>query len=351
MSEQISKHKWAAIIYGRSYHLDFRFITLPQDFTEQKKDWAAEYILATLSEANKLSDHPRWSLFKDESHCIIGLTCMVRDLLQNIISQDGIELFSKDDKGRPLYVFVGYVTKLNQQKSLMDFPLYSEQSLQPFQNLYQHIIEVWWVEEYSKNSKKPFYDEYQTVNFEHSQINIESNLELEKSINHQKKQPYHIYLWQNNLEQNQRLWTSVAACDRPTSVCLGNQKVKHILNSPFLNQTVNQDTLKILDNNLIEKINQDKSKSFSSKKISQFIVNKAKEDIETTLRQAQIIKDKSQHLLQNMSDRSKEIPPVSISSPHNEKQQIEEGDRTIDQSFGFKTKSDEQKDRETHEWF
>ena len=350
MSEQISKHKWAAIIYGRSYHLDFRFITLPQDFTEQKKDWAAEYILATLSQANKLSERPRWSLFKDESHCVIGITCMVRDLLQDIISQDGIELLSKDNQGRPLYVFVGYATPLNQHKSLLNFPSYNEQSLQPFHNLYQHILKVWWVEEYCENSKKPFFDEYQTINFEHNKINIEPNVQLERPINDCEKQPHHIYLWQNNLEQNQQLWSSAALCDRPTSVCLGNQKLKHILKSPFLNQTVTQDALEILDNHFIEKTEHSKHQSSNKKKLAQIITNKAKEDLETTLRQARIIKDKSQYLLQNISDRSKERSSLSLSPPHIEKQQLSASDRVIDQNFGFKTKSNEQKDRD-REWF
>ena len=78
---EFTTHEWAAIIYGRSYHIDFRFISIPQDFTNIEKNWAAQYILSTFRQANKLSSSPRWSLFKNRSHCILGVTCMVRDLL------------------------------------------------------------------------------------------------------------------------------------------------------------------------------------------------------------------------------------------------------------------------------
>ena len=73
--------QWAAIVYGRSYHLDFRIIAVPEDFTKRDIDWAMPYILATTRRANKLITHPRWSLFKNESHCVVGVTCMVRDLI------------------------------------------------------------------------------------------------------------------------------------------------------------------------------------------------------------------------------------------------------------------------------
>jgi len=107
----MSEEKWAAIVYGRSYHLDFRFITIPHNFTAQDIQWATPYILATTQKARNLANSPRWSLFKNDSYCIVGVTCMVRDLIPQL-GEDLIEVMSKDDQGRPLYVFVGYVAQL-----------------------------------------------------------------------------------------------------------------------------------------------------------------------------------------------------------------------------------------------
>ena len=58
----MSREGWAKIVYGRSYHLDFRFITIPQDFERDDLAWASQHILATTRQARNLTDRPRWSL-------------------------------------------------------------------------------------------------------------------------------------------------------------------------------------------------------------------------------------------------------------------------------------------------
>ncbi len=57
--------KWAGIVYGRSYNLDFRLIAIPEDFTINETHWALEHIIPTTRAAGKLPHHPRWSLFKN----------------------------------------------------------------------------------------------------------------------------------------------------------------------------------------------------------------------------------------------------------------------------------------------
>ena len=81
MSKDIPQRQWAAIVYGRTYHLDFRFITIPHDFTASDITWASQHILATTHQARNLPSNPRWSLFKNDSYCVVGITCMVRDLI------------------------------------------------------------------------------------------------------------------------------------------------------------------------------------------------------------------------------------------------------------------------------
>lgn len=330
------KHKWAAIVYGRSYHLDFRFITIPQDFTGREKDWAANYILATFRQANKLSLQPRWSLFKNESHCVLGVTCMVRDLLKHL-NREAIEELSKDNLGRPLYVFVGYVTQLNYQKSLANFPPYTDRSLQSFQSLYQYISEVWLVEEYYEDSKKPVFNDYQTLDFPNKETH--NIFELAGQINHQEKYPHQTYIWQNTPEQKQKLWVTSAVCYKPISVCLGEQNLKQILNSPFLNQTIVTETSAAIKGCAIDKIERNRGKALncsesSKQRLSQVITNKIKEDIELTLHHAQIVINKSRDFLQRNSDRSPSHTPKY-------------SDRKND-NFGFKPPSKTQSDRE---WF
>ena len=348
------KHKWAAIIYGRSYHLDFRFITIPEDFMESDKNWAADYILATFSQANKLSSRPRWSLFKNESHCVIGVTCMVRDLLVDM-ERNIIDLLSKDNRGRPLYVFVGYVTQLERQKRLLDFPPFTEECLQSFQDLYQYILEVWWVEEYYKDSKKPILNEYMPLDFQNQRVKLQDTLELAKQINHQKKYPEQTYLWQNTPAQKHKLWIAAAMSHESISVCLGDRNMRNIVNSPFLNQTGVSESSEIIEGCAIKKINakKNKTKKINSnlqkvkaktalppkENISRAIANKVKEDIDLTLHHATIVTNKSRNLLQNLNSYTAK----------NTSQPKKSSSNSAD--FGFKTKPDKEHEGDKKEWF
>ena len=96
---------------------------MPNNFTAQDIQWASTYIVATTQQARNLAGSPRWSLFKNDSYCVVGVTCMVRDLIKQSAA-DSVNIMTKDDQGRPLYVFVGYVTELNQQGQLNDLPAY-----------------------------------------------------------------------------------------------------------------------------------------------------------------------------------------------------------------------------------
>jgi hypothetical protein len=349
------KHKWAAIIYGRSYHLDFRLITIPQDFTDREKDWASQYILDTFSHANKLSSHPRWSLLKNDTHCVVGVTCMVRDLLINQ-EQELIESLSKDNCGRPLYVFVGYVTQLNRRKRLLDFPAYSDFSLQAFQELYQYILQVWWVEEYYKDSKKPIFNDYQLLDFANQNFKTNDILEIIKQINHQEKHPDLTYLWHNTPEQKRKLWVASAISYEPISICLGDQELKNIINTPFLNQTVTCESTEVIEGCAIEKIQNNRCKVLPTSSIlptkntlstpdnlSQVITKKVKEDIEITLHHANLVKNKSRDLLQNISDRS--LLRLSSSKTLTDKNKNEQKN-----NFGLRLKSSLNKDGK-EQWF
>ena len=80
----MSNYKWASIVYSRTYEVDFRLLAVPENFNANDKQWSLDYILATTRSAKELSEKPRWSLFNNSKYCVIGVTCMLRDL----ISQD-----------------------------------------------------------------------------------------------------------------------------------------------------------------------------------------------------------------------------------------------------------------------
>jgi hypothetical protein len=147
--------KWSAIVYSRTYEVDFRFIAIPEYFNDQDQEWALKYILGTTRSTGSLEIQPRWSLFKNDKYCVIGVTCSASDLIEptNLDSEDR----TKDYYKRGLFAFVGYVTKLNQEDYLLSIPSYTGKNLELFKPLYEQYVcnsDIWFVKSYEKASKE-----------------------------------------------------------------------------------------------------------------------------------------------------------------------------------------------------
>ncbi len=323
----MSKREWAAIIYGRSYHLDFRFITVPDNFTEQDLNWASPYIIATTQQARNLTNSPRWSMFKNDDYCIVGVTCMVRDLIGQL-SEDSIKVMAKDDRGRPLYVFVGYVTQLTHDQNIQNFPAYTENCLDSFKILYQEIAKVWLVKDYEQDTRNPLFSQYQPLSFA---VDLSATNAQILQLNDRSKYPQKTYLWPSFTQQNNLLWLISAQCLKATSTCL-NIKGNALINSPFLNQTITQlERFKIQDRIIAAKKSQielspDPDAQINSS-FSQKISHRAQEDIDLTLQQAAKVATASQELINSFTDWSK--PSQSNQNQPNSSNEAE---------FGFKIK-------------
>lgn len=328
---------WAAIVYGRSYHLDFRFITLPHDFSESNISWASQHIIATTQQARNLANFPRWSLFKNNDYCIVGVTCMVRDL---------IDTMTKDDRGRPLYVFVGYVTKLEGQA--IAIPAYTGECLDRFKSLYQEIERVWLIKDYDLDSRHPGLSQYQPLEFE---TEARSNTLGDRipQLNDRSLYPDKTYLYPSQTQQNELLWLASAQCPQPTSICL-NIKGKAFTNSPFLNQAIAQ----LNKFQIRERITASREHTTSSlteitaplsdPSFSQIISLRAREDIDLTLQQAAKVAIASQELLDNFTNWSN---PSETTPEQLDAENTDEAD-----SFGFKTKNKTNKSSSNQQdWF
>lgn len=330
----MSKRQWATIVYGRSYHLDFRFITVPDDFTKQDTDWALEHILASTSQARNLANHPRWSLFKNDSHCVAGVTCMVRDLAGHS-SKYPREAIAKDDRGRPLYTFVGYVTKLDGEIAIQNFPAYKT-DLHRFQTLCREIVRVWWVKNYERDRLSPSKSQYQPLEFTSSI----SNSEL-PTLNTYSKDPDKTYLSPSSDRRNNLLWRVSAECLQPTSTCL-NIKGNTLVNSPFLNQTIASIAEFQVKNRIATTANNPplENKPQPQSTFSQKVSHRAKEDFDLTLQQAASLAIASKELINNFADWSTAIDSDKQPEIKAEENEVE--------SFGFKSKNSNSSNKD---WF
>ena len=138
---------WAPLVYGRTYEVDYNWLVIPEDFSPEDIDWALKFVNITLQYEGKLENNPLWSLFKNEQHLVIGVSCMVAEIDP---SDDSLQKFTKDKDGRPLYIFSGYVARVNHLPDCI--PLY-RQDISVFKQPCQYIDELWLKKDYQR--RKP----------------------------------------------------------------------------------------------------------------------------------------------------------------------------------------------------
>jgi len=229
--------KWAAVVYSRTYEVDFRFLTIPESFTSEDRGWLWGHIHATLRSAKKLPGNPRWSLFADRRYCVVGVTCMAKDLV-GVTEDDGISSdMTRDFQSRPLYLFTGYVAELDKQEGLLAIPQYLKNDIQLFKPLYRYIVEQWLVKSFQPASKAPVLSEYQELNY--SQFQSFPTIDGGSfSLNSDTQK---VTLWPDSEENRKNLWMaasqSIASQYSPTSLCLGLEAHKDVVDSLFLNAT------------------------------------------------------------------------------------------------------------------
>ena len=226
--------QWSVIVYSRTYEADYRLLAIPQDFTPEDEKWAINYIKATTKKPEQLLPcNARWSLFKNHKHCVIGVTCMVQELISD-------RAMTVDKGDRPIHAFVGYVTKVDKNQYLyLDIPYHADQ-ISLFKDAYNFVKDQWLVKPYQLriNFQTPrfFYD---VTLCGRNRTNSKINPDFCLNMNDDRE----VRLWQNSHGSKWGIWESAcllvdAYQSLPLSLCLGMPTEKDVLESPFFNATV-----------------------------------------------------------------------------------------------------------------
>jgi hypothetical protein len=228
--------RWAAIVYGRTYEVDFRFLALPHDFNGAEQNWAMMHIQTMTRLPEDLPGKPRWAVFTNDKLCVIGVACMARELggQANTNNED----ITRDQRKRPLYTFVGYATRLNDQ-DVVEIPNYLGQDLSLFSLPYhQYVYPNWRVKSYDERSSVAIATTYQPLSY--PTIVIPADLE-KRDFSLNLAEDDAIYLWRDDDEKRHYLWASAAKqiseVNNNVSLCLGLMR-SSATNGAFLNVTI-----------------------------------------------------------------------------------------------------------------
>ena len=249
---------WSVIIYGRTKEADYRFLAIPDDFGIEEQNWARKYIRGTTVYPEGLEDSSRWSLFKNHKHCVFGVTCMVQKLIG---SEPRYEYMANDAIGRSLYIFVGYVAKINAYFDSLKILCYLE-DLDFFKSKYllESLETLWHLKDYQLINRKIDIDKYPyefklELNY-YKVAESESRSDFNTFVFNKFIDPNftpfipcsevenQALVWPDSPDNRKNLWENSCRFLRysnrwiPLSICLGFTRKEDVLQGPFSNATV-----------------------------------------------------------------------------------------------------------------
>ncbi len=253
----MSKPQWKPVVYTRTYEVDFRFIALPNNFDLETKNWLESYISPSMRsvQTKNLSNHPRWVLVKNEQYCLVGVTCLIRDLISS--SEENQE-YTQDTFGRPVYGFFGYICEMDNIFKNDDFYIPSK-IMSNFECLVNYVKENWFLKSYQIYQRQSEQSEFtvEDINQQFDELVYENNSEHKvfEEINFKNKNT--VKLW--SIDNNDQLWKSACQINQNISLCLNLANQLDLINSPFLNGTVLdlQEDEEIIRNNQKKQITQE----------------------------------------------------------------------------------------------
>jgi hypothetical protein len=247
--------EWAGIVYTRTHHSDFRFLAIPNDFSENHIQWMGKYIKASMLEAEQLRGRPRWTYFESDEFIIYGVTCSLvqiiaskkeretgphnqpttkskKDEKEGIPAQD----HSHDEHGRPIYGFFGYACKRKPHLELK-MPTYAGNNLHAYVSLYKHVQEKWLDREFNKQIVGPSKTTYEVLPVSCDDIKDRTPAsDLVVALNYVDG---HITIWPDKDNFLHQLWAAISATsDKHTlSLCTSLPSISSAIGGPFKNAT------------------------------------------------------------------------------------------------------------------
>ena len=127
----------APIIHSRTYYCDFnpKFIVRPEGFSDEDISWIRKRILIATSDIDRIPNE-RWICINYKGKIIAGIVCFINKLIIKCDVNDNN--FTKDEKGRNIYAFIGIVieNKTDNESINLDYKF--------LLNLYNKYISKLW---------------------------------------------------------------------------------------------------------------------------------------------------------------------------------------------------------------
>jgi hypothetical protein len=198
--------KWAPIVYARTLDIDYRWIVVPDDFSDDEIRWAEAHVHAATRVPDRFRQEIRWVAVRGNCHFLVGVNCAASLFSEN----------SRDRFGRSLDLFAGFVSVAKGP----DTPL---AQVSNFSSLY-NFVERRWEDRVLGDSQR------ETYNLSPDLLSVRCedpgwNVSTEK-----------VAFWP--AAQNETLWAALGNLPECSSCCLNFPAIRNFEQMVFLNLSI-----------------------------------------------------------------------------------------------------------------
>lgn len=242
----MSEFAWSALIYTRTYRVDYHYIAKPSDFGKDHIAWLESYLSEILSATNRqYGTHPPVGLLhrfmlSSKEHWVVGIFCDVPSLLNDQELQALADRFlnsevsqehdlSRDEYDRRIaYMRLAYVIRKKGEKHIP--PLSFDIGI--FNPLYEHVAQRWLV---------PYTKPPEIINYssdkDSNQMLFATGVDF-SDLPTLNTNPDHLSLYPNDNSYPKSLWYAFFFCKSPTSLLISNVSDESLKNGQFMNASL-----------------------------------------------------------------------------------------------------------------
>jgi len=218
----------APLVHSRTFEIDFRFLAIPAGLDAETRAWVDRHLESAMVYPEKLRQRERWVFFRNETYVIFGVVCQ-----NQILAGPGdLQRFTKDFKGRDVYLFAGYMLKGNPPPGRL-----VSRRIELFSDLMRYVAKHWDEQSSSLPSRPEGRLQLIEEPFDLTVQDVAIDREPQRALNPDEDR-VDLYPANGSSDLDDDLWASAFQSTTTISLCLGLPGTKYTVEGVFMNATI-----------------------------------------------------------------------------------------------------------------
>ena len=218
----------APLVHSRTFEIDFRFLAIPAGLDAETRAWVDHHLESAMVYPEKLRQRVRWVFFRNDTYVVFGVICQN----QMLAGSSDLQRFTKDFKGRDVYLFAGYMLKGNPQPGKL-----VPRRIELFSGLLRYVAKHWEEQSSSLPSRPEGRLQLIEEPFDLTVQDVAIDRGSQRTLNSYDDR-VDLHSANESSDLDDALWASAFQSTTTTSLCLGLPGMKYAVEGVFMNATI-----------------------------------------------------------------------------------------------------------------